>query len=157
MASNSFSIEPNDAILRAVINGDNALSPVNPANIIFDGFGPSYCGVFMGGVVADGELTETSTNHWQITIPYPGGLTFAAANLPSVIWMAEDTDGGWEYFYAQNLISVSGSGIEYANGQYLQSFCYPTTTGIILGSKITGSGGSTPTRPASYCYRVFQV
>ncbi len=163
--STPFAIDVANSVFRAVINGDNALAPSSPANVIFDAFGQPYNGVFKGGVVASSTFTAAGTtvppnasNATLYTAAIALGKTFSKP--PQLIWLCQNpSTGGWGQQYTSGTISyVNSGGVLFPRGSFLNVFGYATTTSVVLGYQIVNFPSPVSVSPPpNFSWRVFQT
>ena len=159
--SNPLCINVAAGIFRLVKNGDNAASPSDPANVVFDAFGLPYQGVFLGGSVSTAsgfsvtnnalQPQQTSNKTYSLTI----GLGKTFAKPPQLLWQCRNPlTGGWSNQYGETTVNP---GTSPTTGSALTVFGYATTTTIVVGYTIVNfSSPTTMTPPSNFSYRVFQ-
>lgn len=135
----AFVINPSGGVFRAVKNGDNALAPSTPSNVIFDAYGNKLHGMSFGGIVTWSQFAgpsnytpqyapqAISAQYWGCQINFPEPLDY----VPFATFAFQDSNGDWSPTYNSGNVTVAWSG----GGGFVQ--------GTIQGTAAIGGGFAT--------------
>lgn len=166
----AFVMDPSQGIFRAVKNGDNAMAPSTPSNVIFDAYGNKVHGMSFSGQApfsafsgpinfSTGNSQVVSSQYWIYTVNFPEALPY----VPLATFTFQNSNGVWSPTYQSGTTSLSGSGsggITFTNehGTSAAGIGFVTTTSVnlfLVKIDYANATSYTPFQAASY--RVFGV
>lgn len=151
----AFAIDPAAGIFRAVINGDNAISPSTQKNVSFDIFGAKVHGMTLQDIVPissfggpyNYSLTYPPPTHlshavWLYDFSFPQALDYC----PLAVVRYQKQDGTWTNNYAMTTGSITMVG-GFASSQ----------TKLTLFIQSTSTVGASGALPLAVSYRLYGV